>query len=71
MQTEIWVALISAGAIIAAAVLPAILIQSLRKENSEDHQYVRRILSRVERKLDNHLEDHENGFARRTKTKHQ
>jgi type II secretory pathway component PulJ len=71
MPTEISVALISGIAIIAAAVLPAVLIQSLRKENSDDHQYVRRILTRVERKLDNHLEDHENGTTRRTKTKHQ
>jgi type II secretory pathway component PulJ len=70
MPTEVTVALISAVAIVTAAVLPAILIQSLRKENSEDHQYVRRVLTRVERKLDNHLEDHENGVTRRNKTKH-
>jgi type II secretory pathway component PulJ len=70
MPTEIAVALISAVAIVSAAVLPAILIQSLRKENSEDHQYVRRVLTRVERKLDNHLEDHDNGVTRRNKTKH-
>lgn len=70
MPTEVTVALISATAIIAAAVLPAVLIQSLRKENSQDHQYVRRILARVERKLDNHLEDHENGVTRRNQTKH-
>jgi type II secretory pathway component PulJ len=70
MPTEVTVALISAVAIVAAAVLPAVLIQSLRKENSEDHQYVRRVLTRVERKLDNHLEDHDNGVTRRNKTKH-
>jgi type II secretory pathway component PulJ len=70
MPTEVTVALISAVAIVTAAVLPAILIQSLRKENSEDHQYVRRVLTRVERKLDNHLEDHDNGVTRRNKTKH-
>jgi type II secretory pathway component PulJ len=70
MPTEIAVALISAVAIVSAAVLPAVLIQSLRKENSEDHQYVRRVLTRVERKLDNHLEDHDNGVTRRNKTKH-
>jgi hypothetical protein len=29
---------------------------------------VRRILTRVERKIDNHLEDHDNGTARRNKT---
>jgi type II secretory pathway component PulJ len=70
MPTEVTVALISAVAIVTAAVLPAVLIQSLRKENSEDHQYVRRVLTRVERKLDNHLEDHDNGVTRRNKTKH-
>jgi hypothetical protein len=70
MPTEVTVALISAVAIVSAAVLPAVLIQSLRKENSEDHQYVRRVLTRVERKLDNHLEDHDNGVTRRNKTKH-
>jgi hypothetical protein len=70
MPTEVTVALISAFAIVSAAVLPAVLIQSLRKENSEDHQYVRRVLTRVERKLDNHLEDHDTGVTRRNKTKH-
>jgi hypothetical protein len=28
---------------------------------------VRRILTRVERKIDNHLEDHDNGITRRNK----
>lgn len=69
MPTEITVALISAIAIVSAAVLPAWLIERARKENAEDHQYVRRILTRVERKIDNHLEDHEDGIARRDKPK--
>ena len=69
MPTEITVALISAVAIVAAAVLPAWLIERARRENAEDHQTVRRILTRVERKIDNHLEDHDNGVTRRDKTK--
>ena len=68
MPTEIYVALISGIAIICAAVLPAVLIERARRENADDHQYVRRILSRVERKIDNHLEDHDNGVTRRNKT---
>ena len=67
MPTEIYVALISGIAIICAAVLPAVLIERARRENADDHQYVRRILSRVERKIDNHLEDHDNGVTRRNK----
>jgi hypothetical protein len=67
MPTEIYVALISGIAIICAAVLPAVLIERARKENADDHQYVRKILTRVERKIDNHLEDHDNGITRRNK----
>ncbi len=48
MPTEIYVALISGIAIICAAVLPAILIERARKENADDHAYVRKILTRVE-----------------------
>ncbi len=69
MPTEIQVALISGLAIIVAAGLPAWLIERARKENTEDHAYVRRILTRVERKIDNHLEDHSNGVTRRITTK--
>ena len=71
MPTEIYVALISAVAIITAAGLPAWLVERARRENAQDHQYVRRILTRVERKIDNHLEDHENGLTRRTAKKHE
>ena len=67
MPTEIYVALISGIAIVCAAVLPAVLIERARKENADDHQYVRKILTRVERKIDNHLEDHDNGVTRRNK----
>jgi hypothetical protein len=69
MPTEIYVALISAIAIIIAAGLPAWLIERARKENSQDHAYVRKVLTRVERKIDNHLEDHSNGVTRRIRTK--
>ena len=70
MPTEIWVALISAFAIVSAALLPAWLIERARKENADDHAYVRRALTRVERKIDNHLEDHStDGTARRITAK--
>jgi len=67
MQTEITVALISAVALIVAGV-PAALVERARRENADDHAYVRKILTRVETKLDNHLEDHINGFTRRNKS---
>ena len=67
MQTEITVALISAVALVAAGI-PAALIERARRENADDHAYVRQILTRVENKLDNHLEDHINGFTRRNKS---
>ena len=68
MQTEITVALISAVALVAAGI-PAALIERARRENADDHAYVRKILSRVERKIDNHLEDHDNGTTRRNTAK--
>jgi hypothetical protein len=69
MPTEITVALISAIAIVTAAGLPAWLVERARRENADDHAYVRRILTRVERKIDNHLEDHQNGLTRRNNSK--
>lgn len=66
MPVEIIIALISAVAIIVAG-LPAALIERARKENADDHAYVRKVLTRVETKLDNHLEDHANGFTRRNR----
>jgi hypothetical protein len=68
MPTEIWVALISALAIVSAAILPAVLIERARRENADDHAYVRKALTRVERKIDNHLEDHTNHGATRRNT---
>ena len=70
MQTEITVALISAVALIVAGV-PAALVERARRENADDDAYVRQILTRVENKLDNHLEDHINGFTRRNKSENQ
>ena len=71
MPTEVLVALIGGFCLIVAAGLPAVLVERARKENSDDHQYVRRILTRVERKIDNHLEDHNDGITRRNKGKSQ
>lgn len=67
MPSEIIVAVIGGFCLIVAAGLPAFLVERARKENADDHQYVRRILTRVERKIDNHLEDHDNGVTRRNK----
>ena len=68
MPSEIIVAIIGGFCLIVAAGLPAFLVERARKENADDHQYVRRILTRVERKIDNHLEDQDNGVTRRKKS---
>jgi len=68
MPTEIVVALISALGVIAAAVIPAVLIHKLRKSNSTDHATVLTMLIRIEQKLKRHLEDHDNGRFGRTGT---
>ena len=67
MPTEIAVAIIGGVCLVIAAGLPAVLVERARKENADDHQYVRKILTRVERKIDNHLEDHEYAVTRRNK----
>jgi hypothetical protein len=67
MPTEITIALISASALIIAAGLPAVLIERARHENADDHKSVRKILTRLETKFNNHLEDHDNGATRRNK----
>lgn len=69
MQTEVIVALISTLGVIAAAVLPAMLIQKARRENSTDHATVMTMLRRIEQKFAKHLEDHENGHFGRPGTK--
>jgi len=68
MPSEIIVAVIGGFCLIVAAGLPAFVVERARKENADDHQYVRRILTRVERKIDNHMEDHDNGATRRNKS---
>ena len=56
MTEAIIVAVIAAvGGILAA------LVQSMRKENRNDHAVVANSLNRIETKLDNHLDDHLKG----------
>lgn len=45
----------------AVGVVLAALVQSLRKENREDHAMVASSLSRIETKLDGHIENHAQG----------
>jgi len=68
MPNEIIVAIIGGVCLVIAAGLPAVLVERARKENAGDHQYVRRILTRVENKIDNHLEEHNNGVTRRNQS---
>lgn len=56
MFEGVLVAIITAvGAIVAAS------IQAMRKENKEDHGLVRASLTRIETKLDDHIDDHLKG----------
>lgn len=56
MNETIVVAVIAAvGGILAA------LVQSMRKENRDDHALVANSLDRIETKLDNHIDDHLKG----------
>lgn len=56
MNETIVVAVIAAvGGILAA------LVQSMRKENRDDHAVVATSLNRIETKLDNHIDDHLKG----------
>lgn len=56
MNEAIIVAVIAAvGGILAA------LVQSMRKENRDDHAVVANSLNRIETKLDNHIDDHLKG----------
>ncbi|CAB4148454.1 hypothetical protein UFOVP526_4 [uncultured Caudovirales phage] len=45
----------SVGGVLAA------LIQSLRRENANDHDAVQRGLTRIESKVDTHINDHARG----------
>lgn len=42
-------------------VVLAALIQSMRKENHEDHAIVADSLNRIENKIDGHIQDHMKG----------
>ena len=56
MNEAVVVAVIAAvGGILAA------LVQSMRKENRDDHAVVADSLNRIETKLDNHIDDHLKG----------
>lgn len=56
MTEAITVAVIAAvGGVLAA------LVQSMRKENRDDHALVADSLNRIENKLDGHIDDHLKG----------
>lgn len=56
MSEAVIVAVIAAvGGVLAA------LVQALRKENKDDHAVVALSLTRIETKLDNHIDDHLKG----------
>lgn len=56
MTEAVTVALIAAvGGVLAA------LVQSMRKENRDDHAIVADSLNRIEQKLDDHIDDHLKG----------
>jgi hypothetical protein len=56
MTEAMIVAVIAAtGGVLAA------LVQSMRKENRDDHAVVADSLNRIETKLDNHIDDHLKG----------
>ena len=56
MSEIVLVAIIGAVGTVLAA-----LVQSMRKENREDHAVVANSLDRIEKKLDNHIDDHLTG----------
>lgn len=55
MEAVIVAAITAVGGVIAA------LIQSLRKENRDDHAVVAGALTRIENKVDTHIRDHATG----------
>lgn len=56
MTEAIIVAVITTVGVVLAA-----LIQSMRKENRDDHAIVADSLNRIENKIDNHITDHAKG----------
>jgi Na+-translocating ferredoxin:NAD+ oxidoreductase RnfG subunit len=55
MEAVIVAVIAAVGGILAA------LVQSMRKENRDDHAVVSDSLNRIETKLDNHIDDHLKG----------
>lgn len=55
MEAVIVAVIAAVGGILAA------LVQSMRKENRDDHAVVADSLNRIETKLDNHIDDHLKG----------
>lgn len=55
MEAVIVAVIAAVGGILAA------LVQSMRKENRDDHALVSDSLNRIETKLDNHIDDHLKG----------
>ena len=56
MTEAVIVAVITTVGVVLAA-----LIQSMRKENRDDHAIVANSLNRIENKIDNHITDHAKG----------
>jgi Na+-translocating ferredoxin:NAD+ oxidoreductase RnfG subunit len=52
---------ITVAVIAAVGGVLAALVQSMRKENRDDHAIVSDSLNRIETKLDNHIDDHLKG----------
>jgi hypothetical protein len=55
MEAVIVAVIAAVGGILAA------MVQSMRKENRDDHAIVSDSLNRIETKLDNHIDDHLKG----------
>ncbi len=52
---------VSVALIAAVGTVLAALVQSMRKENRDDHAIVADSLDRIETKLDKHIDDHLTG----------
>lgn len=52
---------VSVAVIAAVGTVLAALVQSMRKENRDDHAIVTDSLNRIEVKLDKHIDDHLTG----------
>ena len=52
---------VSVALIAAVGTILAALVQSMRKENRDDHAIVADSLDRIETKLDKHIDDHLTG----------